>query len=305
MLVVVGRKFPDRLMERMSMFMPEKVEWRFADHKEFKGIEDADVIFTYMLPPEDLERAKKVKWIQISSSGYEHLPLPELRKRNVIVTNINGVAEKMVAQHVVLSMLYFARDISRNLQNMTARKWEKVTGFSLIGKKALILGTGKIGTEVARTLSVFDMEIYGLNRSGKHTGCFKKIHCTNELVNLLPDMDFIINALPLTDETAGIINSTAIKAMKPSAYFILVGRAHTVEEKAFFDALLNKKIAGAAIDVFWEEPLPYKSPWYTLDNVLLTPHTSGVGKDYDDKITDIFLDNLKNFVEGRQLKYLI
>lgn len=305
MLVVAGRKFPERLMKRMSMFMPGKVEWRFTDHEEFKDIEDADVIFTYKLSPKDLERAKKVKWIQISSSGYEHLPMQELRKRNIIVTNINGVAEKMVAQHVVLSMLYFARDMSGNLQNMTAGKWEKINGFSLTGKKVLILGTGKIGTEVARVLSVFDMDTYGVNRSGKHTGCFKKIHCINELLNLLPDMDFIVNALPLTDETAGIIDSAAIKSMKPSAYFILVGRAHTVEEKAFFHALLNKKIAGAAIDVFWEEPLPNGSPWYTLDNVLLTPHTSGVGKDYDDKITDIFLDNLKNFVEGRQLKYLI
>lgn len=267
-------------------------------------VSKADILFgwTGAAAEEVLAEDSRVRWIQIWSAGVDRLPLSRLQKRNMVLTNASGVHSIPISEHIMAVMLAFTRNLPQAIRRQTGKTWDSSGKFlELAGKTMVIAGVGQIGRAAARVAKAFGMTTVGIRRSGKSDPCIDVMYRTNELDKALQEGDFVINILPLTPETKGLFDAGRFAAMKDSAFFINVGRGPTVDTNALVDALQSGKLAGAALDVFEEEPLPEDHPLWSLDNVIITPHTAGDTEHYSDRVLDIFLDNLKAYREGTSL----
>lgn len=301
--VLVKREFSQSLCQKMADTTDkQQVEWFFAHQLQPEMLEKMDVLFTYHLSSEELKQTKRLKWIQLSSSGSEHLPSEEIRQRNIPVCNAAGVAEPEVGQYIVLGIMTLARRLAEHYNNQAKANWSRFPGVAINNRSILFLGTGKISRNAVSLLNSLGMNCYGVNRSGKKPEGFKQVYQREALSKILPTMDFVVNALPETEGTINFLGKEEFSRFKKGSFFLQVGRAGVVEEEALFKALQSNHIAGAMLDVHWEEPLRPDNRWYQLENVILTPHIAGCTDDYDNKIADLFLGNLCDYLKGRSLK---
>lgn len=261
-------------------------------------------------PGIDLNVYPDVKWVFSISAGVEKLPFADLISRGVTVTNTRGIHGGQIAEHVIGMMLSFSRQLARARDNQSRKRWfQGLPVGELSGKNLLIIGAGSIGSEIARKASVFDMDITGIKNNPSPEGLadFNRIHGRGKdiLHEDLSMADYIILITPLTDETYHLIGKEEFASMKKSAYFINVSRGDTVDETSLIEALRTGRIAGAGLDVFHSEPLPAGSPLWEMENVLITPHNSGISPYYMDRTADIFGKSLTLFREGKILPNLI
>ncbi len=299
--IAVLRAFPQDSLESMSNIRKDRVKWFFEQTQGRIPLEDAEIVLTYRFSKEQLLEAKALKWIQISSSGWEHLPADELREAGVQVSNVAGIAEREVAHYLALAVLTLSRRMLENYRNQAGCRWERIPASSVVNKNLLFLGTGKISRAAVGLLTSLGLNCYGINRSEKATEPFLRVYKKKDLIRLLPDMDYLVNALPETEETVGMIGSREINVMKKTSAVIQVGRAKVIDEKALFQALNDKRIGQAMIDVHWLEPIPSRHAWHTLGNVVLTPHIAAFTEDYDHKIVELFRSNLERYLAGESL----
>ena len=257
------------------------------DEKRFwEMIARAEVLFG--IPgdsPEGLAEAVRaapgLRWVQATSAGageqVSSAGLSDEELRRVAVTSAAGVQAGPLAEFALLGLLAFTKDLPRLLADQRARRWGHYPVDELAGRTLLIVGLGQIGAEVARLAAAFGMRVIGLNRTG--AGDYPSV---DELARMdalrdwLPRADAIVISLPLTDGTRGLIDAAAVGEIKPGATFVNVGRGAVIDEDALIEALRERRIAGAALDVFAIEPLPQDSPLWELPNVLLSPHTAGL-----------------------------
>lgn len=244
-----------------------------------------------------LSQNSQLKWVQAQSAGVDHIDVKELEKRGVILTNASGVHGNQMSESILGMIFAHTRNIKEAILNQEKSAWVKPDGASdLFGKTVMIVGTGHIGERLAEILRVFGTNIIGVNRSGREVPGFEEILKQGEISQKISEADIIVNLLPDTEETHYFFSDKLFKEMKDGVIFINAGRGGTVNTEALIESCQNDKIAFAGLDVFETEPLPSESPLWKLDNVLITPHTSGMSDQYYQRLFPIFVTNLSEFI---------
>lgn len=260
--------------------------------------EKAEILITFGddLAVENLQRFPNLKWIQIIQAGVEKLPFRYLHERGVRVTNASGIHVVPMSEYVVLCMLHFEKDMERYRALKEQKKYDrtKLVG-ELMGREALIYGTGVIGKAVAEVLKVFQVKVYGVNTSGRPVEPFLQTFALGEEGEVYERADYVISILPSSPQTRGLFSAERLERMKPEAVFISIGRGDVVDENHVVEMLKQGRLRGAAFDVFQQEPLPEDSPLWDCENLILTPHMSAKSIYYIDRCVEIFLHNWKAF----------
>ncbi len=263
-------------------------------------IENADILFASRISDELIRRAVKLKWIQAKPTGVDAFTsLPSLR-RDVLITSTRGIHGPQMSEMAILLMLAFNRDLPRNVRNRDQRIWERWPGKLLYQKKVGILGVGAIGEEIARKCKAFHMTVYGIDVIRREVDAVDFFYGPEDLLSVLRVVDYFIIVVPHTPETEKMIGREALAAMKPTAFLINIGRGRVMDENALIDALKNGRIAGAALDTFWTEPLPKEHPFWEMKNVILTPHIGGLSDIYMEQALPILEENLRRFLSGER-----
>jgi len=281
------------------------------DHPADK-LKGAEIFLTYRFERDWWLVCNKMKWIHIGGAGVNHIAFPELVNSAVIVTNSRGIHCRTMAEYVLSVMLYFGQQLRLAEEWKRHRQWQKakqpmtLNSFTLRGKKVGIVGGGAVGAAVRDLCLKMDMCLFVLHRTRRtDTPWNVRNGDFSDLDELMQWADFVVIALPLTQETAGCIDRRRIGLMKPGAILINLARGGLVDETALADALNEKKLAGACLDVFQKEPLPADSPLFDIPNLLITPHISGNYVEYTIDVIDLFLDNLQRYLQGKPLKNVI
>src|SRR3984893_12743757 len=245
-----------------------------------------------------LDRASQLRFIQAIGAGTDQFPLEELKKRGIRLASARGVNYRAVSEHAMALILALARHLPEARDNQLERRWRGMIGDlarredDLGGKTLLIVGLGQIGGRLAELAKAFDIRVIGLRRdTGAGKGAADTVRAMADLAAVLPGADYVALCCPLTPETENLIDGAALGCMKPSAYLINVARGRVVDEAALIEALNGNRIAGAGIDVPVEEPLARTSPLWRLPQVLITPHTAGETRRYEDNVIDILDEN--------------
>ena len=263
------------------------------------------------ISPALLRQAVRLRWLQAPQAappaGYYY---PELIAHPVVVTNFREIYNDHIGAHIMAFVLAFARDLHRYLPRQLRREWRPApldTGvIHLSEATALIVGVGGIGAETARLAAAFGMRVIGVDaRRREAPPGVAELHPPDALDSLLPRADFVILTVPHTPATEGFMNRVRFQQMKPSAFFINIGRGKTTRLDDLVAALRAGEIAGVGLDVFEEEPLPADHPLWTMEGVLITPHTAGFGPYLDARRFDILLDNCRRFVAGQPLRNVV
>jgi phosphoglycerate dehydrogenase-like enzyme len=252
-----------------------------------------------------LERASKLKYIQSIGAGYDQFPLDELRDRGIRLANASGVNQNAVAEHAMSLMLGLNRHIHTGRDHQRNSKWRGMIGDlamredELLGKTLVIVGMGAIGSRLARFAKAFDMRVLATKRDpSTAVGPADEVVTPDRLSDLVPQADFLALTCPLTPETTNIVDVGVLGAMRQTSYLINVARGQCVDEPELVKALDSGEIAGAGIDHFWEDPLSANSPFWGMTNVIVTPHTGGETRLYEERVIDILDDNLGRLWSG-------
>src|SRR5712671_4189541 len=254
-----------------------------------------------------LDRAKKLRFIQAIGAGTDQFPCGELAKRSIRLASARGVNYRAVAEHAMALILALSRRLPEARDNQAQRVWRgMISDLSqredeLGGKTLLVVGLGDIGGRLAQLAKAFDMRVVGLRRDpAAGRGAADAVHTMSELNSLLPEADFVVLTCLLTKETEKLVDAEALDLMKHSAHLVNVARGRIVDEAALVEALATRRIAGAGIDVTIEEPLAESSPLWAMEHVLITPHTAGETRRYEDNVIEILRDNLGRLRRGEE-----
>ena len=245
--------------------------------------------------------APNLQWMHTFSAGVDSPVFGEFVRRGVRLTNSSGSSSRPIAQTVALMILALSRDLPAWMRAQQRHEWEQHTGEEVEGAHLAVIGMGPIGEEVARLGHALGMDVVGCRRTV--TG---DEPCPTRTFDALPELlgwaDYLVLALPLTDDTAGLIGPDQLAAMKPTARLVNVGRGQLVDEPALIDALASGRLAGAGLDVFAVEPLPADSPLWDMPNVIVTPHNSGSTQLANDRAATMFVENVGRFVRAESLR---
>jgi phosphoglycerate dehydrogenase-like enzyme len=257
-----------------------------------------------------LDHAPNLKFIQAIGAGYDQFPLEALRRRGIRLANARGVNRNAVSEHAMAMILALARQLHTGRDHQRRHHWRgMISELSLRedelgGKTLLIIGLGGIGSRLARLAKAFDMRVIATKRNPATTQTpVDEIHPPDRLLELLPQADFVALTCPLTPETKGLIDAQALTSMKKSAHLINVARGRCVDEPALLEALRAGTLAGAGLDHLWDEPLLDDSPFWEMENVILTPHTAGETRQYEENLIHILMENLERLWRGEEELY--
>jgi phosphoglycerate dehydrogenase-like enzyme len=280
-------------------------EVRTLDEFE-QRIGEADVVVVSGLWRNDLlDRAVRLRFIQSISAGTDQFDRGKLAERGIRLASAQGVNLRAVSEHAMALMLAMTRKLPQARDNQAKHVWRGMISDrtqredELSGKTLLIIGLGGIGSRLAQLAKAFGLRVIGIKRNPATSGAAAdSAHALTDLKTLLPEADFVVLTCPLNEETEKVIDADAFSRMKQSAYLVNVARGRCVDELALIKALQDQMIAGAAIDVTVEEPLEATSPLWDLSNVLITPHTAGETRKYEDNVLDILVENLNRLWRG-------
>ncbi len=251
--------------------------------------------------------ATRVKWIQASSAGIGQLVVRTgLDQMKAVMTTAAGVHAVPLAEFVIWSMLTFAKDYPRARRQQEARHWERFHTEDLRGSTLAVVGLGSVGREVARMASALGVHVMGAKRDA--TGADRASFHVEEIVpmadlhRLLGAADYVCLVAPHTPKTEGMIGPAEFAAMKAGSVLINIGRGALVQEEALIDALRSGRIRGAVLDVAPHEPLPSEHPLWAMQNVIVYPHSASTSSGENARLTDLFVDNLQRFLDGRPLR---
>jgi phosphoglycerate dehydrogenase-like enzyme len=270
-------------------------------------IADADAAFMGTLQRAQLAAARRLQWIHSPAAGVGGMLFPETLASPVVITNSRGMSADTIAEHVLAVTLAMFRRLPHAFRSQAARDWAQdaigAEGHrSLNGSRILIVGFGAIGSAAGRLMKLLGARVTGIKRHVTEPNCDGfDLAGPDRVIDLIPLADVVVIAAPHTRETRGLFGAREIAAMASHAILVNVSRGQLVDEAALADALAAGRIGGAALDVFNDEPLPADSPFWTLPNVLITPHTSGFRPDHWDAATALFADNLRRFERAESL----
>jgi len=263
------------------------------------GIDDCDAVVTLAYREAFLE----LDWIHSIQAGFDRFPRDVLEDHDVILTNSAGIHDRTIGETVAGYLLMFSRRLHDYVANQQQRRWERPEwddAFTLPGSTACVVGTGTLGSGVAETLGALGVRVTGVRRSGDPVPGFDEVYATDRLLEAIGDADFVIVTVPLTDETHHLFDADAFDAMRDDAYFVNVARGSVVDEPALIDALEAGDLAGAALDVFEEEPLPESSPLWGMDEVIISPHAAAYTRDYYRDVGEIVRENVERLETGAE-----
>jgi len=304
-LIPAPRYLADRKGETMD-FTPE-MEARWLDY-----LKEADVLFGFdSRHMDDLRRyAPRLKWIQGASTGIGPVVVQHRwAEQGIVTTSASGVHSVPIAEFVTMSMLCFTKDIFHLFDLKAQRKFERYCTGQLRGKTLGVIGLGKVGTEVARQARGLGVRVIGTKRNvqgvAPETLHVDRVYSTAELATMLGECDFVAATVPSTPETFHLLDAKMLAAMKPGSVFINCSRGAITVESELIAALTSGHLRGAALDVFDKEPLPVDSPLWGMENVIISPHSASCAEHEDINITNLFIDNLHRFLDGRPLRNVI
>ena len=324
--VLVTMPFDDALLDRVRRASPSLTVTR--DDPERADYSRTDVLYAGA-PPRRLSRAPHLKWVQLHMAGVNALHDHPLYTDTAIpLTTTSGVHAATIAEYAITALLALTHRVPRMVEWQArgtwppdAERWRLFVPIEVRGATLGVIGYGSIGRELARIAkTAFGMTVLACKRdparradpgysppgTGDPEGVLPDAWLSpDRLPELLARSDVVVMCAPLTPETRNMIGGDELRAMKRSAYFINVGRGATVDETALARALAEARIAGAAVDVFAQEPPPAGHPLYGLDNVILSPHVSGFVPGYDDRCSDLFAENLRRYLAGAPLLNLV
>ncbi|MCL4516178.1 MAG: D-2-hydroxyacid dehydrogenase [Firmicutes bacterium] len=285
------------------------IVWARSKEEYQANLADADVMFIYGVKPEELARATRLKWIHVPYAGVEKALFPELVESPIIVTKASGSSGIGIADQVFGGILYFSRGLFLARRLQIEHKWDQQAvgrqAGELDGATLGIVGFGDIGHEVAKRAHGFGMRVIATKRTAPTENEWPEV--LDEFIPLdrkeevFRRADYLVLAIPHTAETYHLVGERELGMMKREAIFVNVSRGKVVDEPALIRALQKGQIAGAALDVFEEEPLPPDSPLWDLPNVLVTPHMAGINPWYMRRATEIFIDNLERVLQGKPM----
>jgi phosphoglycerate dehydrogenase-like enzyme len=252
--------------------------------------------------------AGQVRWVHTLSAGVEHIMFPELVASHVPLTNGRGVFRRSLGEFVLAAAMFFAKDLRRMVRNQEAGVWQQFDVEELAGRTMGIVGYGEIGRAAAERAKPFGMRVVAVRRRPGLSGqdpLLDAVYPPAGLHDLLKESDYVVVAAPNTHETRGMIGEAEFSAMKPGAVVINVGRGPVIDEQALTGALRDHRIRGAALDVFDEEPLPAGHPFYSMQNVLLSPHCADHTVGWLEMAVTMFVRNFDHFIKGEPLENVV
>ena len=280
-----------------------------TDEDKMREIEDADAFFGFGVKPEMIGRARKLRWIQLSSVGVESVLCLELLDGDIVLTNARGATAINISEHVMSLILAFTRTLHNSIKNQINKFWENFRNLPVLeisGDTLGIIGLGSIGLQVAKRAHAFDMRILAVDPTQTEKPDYvESLWKMDRLHDMLGQSDFMAICCPLTPQTKGMMGTPEFRAMKSTAVLVTIGRGQIINQAALVDALQTKAIAGAGLDVTDPEPLPQDSPLWEMDNVIITPHHAGASPKSWERIFNLFCVNLQRFVADEPLTNIV
>jgi D-2-hydroxyacid dehydrogenase (NADP+) len=287
--------------DRLKARFPE-LNITLVDHHTkvgpFIGSADALLTFAPMLSDNVLEAAGNLKWLQALGTGVDNLIDRPCLREDVIVTNVHGIHGPPVSEAAMAAMLALARNMPRAVRFQDKHQWQRFPAQLLHNKTVGIFGIGVIAEALAPKCKVFGMNVIGVSSALRPVTGFDRMHASSELTKVAGEFDFFVLLTPLTEKTRNSVDAKVFAAMKPTSIFINLARGGVVDEAALIEALRTGRIAGAALDVFNEEPLPATHPFWSMDNVLITTHQGGFCDVYIDHAWPTIENNMQCFLNG-------
>lgn len=327
--VLLTQRFTEAQLERLRKVSPRLDVRQESVHEDREDITplltgNEQVIYSFM-PPRDLSKAPKLKWVQLHSAGINHLRDHPIWATDIQVTTASGVHAVPIGEFVIAMMLALARKIPKMVRlqeraEWPRHRWEQLLGTELHGKTLGLIGYGSIGREVARIgRHGFGMRVLAMKHSeGESKPRYvepgvgdpesvipERWYARSQLHELLGQSDFVVLALPLTEESRHLIGEAELRAMKAGSFLVNIARGELIDERMLVRALKEGWIAGAGLDVFAVEPLPRESQLWHFDNVIVAPHISAATPAYDDRAVAVFAENLRRFISGEPLLNLV
>jgi phosphoglycerate dehydrogenase-like enzyme len=322
--VLITLPFPDSIVERLQAAAPElKIHVhpaKTAEDLPEELIPEIEVLYTMTAIPEP-EAVPKLRWIQFHFAGVDHVADHSLLRSEVMVTTLSGAAAPQVAEFVLMCILSQSHHLPIMLSDSVEVRWaddrfKRYRPTELRGSTVGIVGYGSIGREVARLCHSFGASVLAVKRDLKHLDDVDytlsgvgdptaeipdRLYPPQALRSMVSSCDFIVVTVPLTSETQGMVDKRVFQGMKPTAYLVDVSRGGVVDHGALVEALNEKRLAGAALDVYPVEPLPEGSPLWEMPNVILSPHIAGASEHYYERAIEMFAENLQRYHAGRPL----
>ena len=272
-------------------------------------VEDTDIFIGYYLSPPDFLRGARLKWIHAPTAAVHQLMYPELVASSVRVTNSTGIHGPVVAEHALALVMALAKRIPQSMRYQMKKKWAQDQVWSelphpreIAGGTVAVVGMGGIGSEFTRMAKALSMRVLAVRENPeKGTGGADAVYSSAQIDDVLPQADYVLLCAPLTPATRGIINASRLAKMKRDAYLVNVSRGPLIVEEDLIKALKQKRIGGAALDVFVQEPLPRRSTFWRLENVLITPHTASFTERLWERHYQLIVENMKRFLAGQLL----
>lgn len=321
--------FPAEWLDELRQLSPRLVVTQHtaatADDIPDDLLAAADVLYTGSCFPQP-DRAPRLRWVQLDTSGVDHVRASPLWETAVAITTLNGVAPSNMAEFAVMMMLAFGHRLRLMVELQTkrewptfAQRWDWFMPSELRGATVGVVGYGSIGREIGRVAHALGMRVLAVRRSGATVRETYQIpglatsvnpepdavYLPSQLGEMLPECDYVVLIVPYTAESHHLIDEAALRAMKPSAVLVNIARGGIVDEAALITALRDGWIAGAALDVFADEPLPPENPLWGMPNVLISPHVAGFTPHYHERVMGVFSENLRRMLDGRGLVNLV
>ena len=278
------------------------IDW---DEDNFKtSMLNSDILLTWNLPTSNLKKiSPNLKWIHCVSAGVEHLFPLDWMFDNLVLTNSSGVHSKKAGEYGLMSVLMLQNHIPKIITNQKNKEFVSLFSNPIVGKTVVVVGTGSLGSGMTKLLSPLGANIIGVNKKGRIVEGCSKIITIDKIDSVLPEADILYLALPETPETKNLINRKRLNLLKSSCGIVNIGRQSAMDYEVLCEKLNKKEIAGAILDVFTHEPIEAKSKIWNTPNLIITPHVSSDDNgNYVKMILDLFIKNLKLFLENKELQ---
>lgn len=294
---VIRREYFEHLRQKFP-----KLNVNIVDHHSKVGpyVGSADIVITFgpMMADHVLREGPNIKWIHCLTTGTDGVDdLPSLRP-DILITSSHGIHGDTVSEHALMLMLALSRHLQDHVRAQDQHRWATDPAHLLHGKTVGIFGVGAIGEGLAPRCKAMGMIVHGIDPVRRRVPGVDKWHPWSDAESILPELDYVVLLMSLTPQTRGVFNARLLGKMKPTAYFINVGRGGLCDEKALIEFLRQGRIAGAGIDAFVEEPLPADSPFWDLKNTIITPHNAGPFDEYAKYCFPILDENIRRFLAG-------
>ncbi|MER9202335.1 D-2-hydroxyacid dehydrogenase [Mesorhizobium sp. M0933] len=269
-------------------------------------VSQADVLLAHTFPVDILDKARRLRWFQSASAGVETLLPIRDRIEELIVTSVRGMHGEIIADYVMTGIAMMHWNLPQFPKDQSRKAWQPRALAPLAGQTLGVVGLGSIGAAIARRGQAFGMRVIGSKRdTSEPVDCVDKLYPPEDVSDLLRLSDFLVLAVPQVPETFRLIGREQLRLMRRSAVLVNIARGSVVAESELIDALKAGTIAGAVLDVFEREPLAADSPLWNMPNVIVTPHIAGWMSDYDDRVLEIFNDNLERYVDKQPLRNVV